>query len=72
MDEDPLNGSAGSDLSQGAAKVGSARHCTTRKRYVPMDFSGLQPSLGLTTACFELRVAVISLSTSLISKGFIR
>jgi hypothetical protein len=46
MGEDTPNGSAGSDLSQGAAKVGSARHRTTRKRYVPMDFSfhsDLQP-----------------------------
>ncbi len=66
MDEE---GSAGSDLSQGAGQSGAARGIAQLKTMRP---DGLQLSVGLTTACFELRVAVISLSTSLISKGFIR
>ena len=69
MNEDTPKGSAGSDLSQGAAKAGQ-REVLHNSKAIRSD--GLQLSLGLTTACFELRVAVISLSTSLISKGFIR
>jgi hypothetical protein len=69
MDEDTPKGSGGSDLSQGAAKVGQREALHNSKAIRP---DGLQLSVGLTTACFELRVAVISLSTSLISKGFIR
>jgi hypothetical protein len=37
-----------------------------------LRLDGSQDPVGLTTACLELKLAVMSLSTSLISNGFIK